>query len=150
MPVVIAAVEAALEPPFSLHAVVATTMFVGPIVIVNGPIRKMIGMNSGVNALGQGNRANSTIGRALQLTIRNVGGGKPGGVDRATLGTPGKVGFCFAENEEDSCWEPLSVERGIAPGTVRGDACSPAPAYAASSIRTRARRSLSPGASQLA
>ena len=74
-------------------------------------------MNSGVNALGQGNRANSTIGRALQLTIRNVGGGKPGGVDRATLGTPGKVGFCFAENEEDSCWEPLSVERGIAPGT---------------------------------
>ena len=92
-------------------------MFVGPIVIVNGPIRKAIGMNSGVNALGQGNRANSTIGRALQLTIRNVGGGKPGGVDRATFGTPGKVGFCFAENEEDSCWEPLSVERGIAPGT---------------------------------
>jgi hypothetical protein len=117
MPVVIAAVEAALEHAFSLHAVVATTMFVGPIVIVNGPIRKTLGMNSGVNALGQGNRANSTIGRALQLTIRNVGGGKPGGVDRATLGTPGKVGFCFAENEEDSCWEPLSVERGIAPGT---------------------------------
>ncbi len=117
MPVVIAAVEAALDKPFSLHGVIATTMFVGPIVIVNGPIRKMIGMNSGVNALGQGNRANSTIGRALQLTIRNVGGGKPGGVDRATLGTPGKVGFCFAENEEDSCWEPLSVERGIAPGT---------------------------------
>jgi hypothetical protein len=116
MPVLIAAVEAALEEPFSLHAVVATTMFVGPIVIVNGPVRKMLGMNSGVNALGQGNRANSTIGRALQLTIRNVGGGKPGGVDRATLGNPGKVGFCFAENEEDSCWEPLSIERGIAPG----------------------------------
>jgi hypothetical protein len=52
----------------------------------------------------------------LQLVIRNVGGGKPGGVDRATLGNPGKLGFCFAENEEDSCWEPLSVERGIAPG----------------------------------
>src|SRR4029079_11881816 len=81
-----------------------------------GPVRKAIGMNSGVNALGQGNRANSTIGRALQLTIRNVGGGKPGGIDRSTLGTPCKVGFCFAENEEDSCWEPLSVERGIAPG----------------------------------
>ena len=116
MPVVIAAVEAVLDEAFSLHGVVATTMFVGPIVIVNGPIRKTIGMNSGVNALGQGNRANSTIGRALQLVIRNVGGGKPGGVDRATFGTPGKVGFCFAENEEDSCWEPLSVERGIAPG----------------------------------
>src|SRR6185369_16295478 len=72
MPVVIAAVEAALDESFSLHGVVATTMFVGPIVIVNGPVRKAIGMNSGVNALGQGNRANSTIGRALQLVIRNV------------------------------------------------------------------------------
>jgi hypothetical protein len=116
MPVLIAAVEAALDPPFSLHAVIATTMFVGPIAIVNGPARNAIGMNSGVNALGQGNRANSTIGRALQLVIRNVGGGKPGGVDRATLGNPGKLGFCFAENEEQSCWEPLSVERGVAPG----------------------------------
>lgn len=116
LPVVIAAVEAALEPPFSLHAVVATTMFVGPVVVVNGPIRRTIGMNSGVNVLGQGNRANSTIGRALQLVVRNVGGGKPGGVDRATLGTPGKVGFCFAENEEDSFWEPLSVDRGIPRG----------------------------------
>ena len=117
MPLVIAAVEAVLDEPFSIHAVVATTMFVGPIVIVNGPVRKTLGMNSGVNALGQGNRANSTIGRALQLVVRNVGGGKPGGVDRSTLGTPGKLGFCFAENEEDSCWEPLSVERGVAPGT---------------------------------
>lgn len=116
MPVVIAAVEAFLAPSFEAHAVIATTMFVGPIVIVNGPIRKRIRMNSGVNALGQGNRANSTIGRALQLTIANVGGGKPGGVDRSTLGNPGKVGFCFAENEEESCWEPLSVERGVAPG----------------------------------
>jgi len=116
MPVLIAAVEAALDDAFVLHGIVATTMFVGPIVIVNGPVRKAIGMNSGVNALGQGNRANSSIGRALQLVIRNVGGGKPGGVDRAAFGTPGKVGFCFAENEEDSCWEPLSVERGIAPG----------------------------------
>ena len=116
MPVLLAAVEAVLDDAFCLHGVIATTMFIGPIVIVNGPARKALGMNSGVNALGQGNRANSTIGRALQLTIRNVGGGKPGGVDRATLGNPGKVGFCFAEDEEGSCWEPLSVERGIAPG----------------------------------
>ncbi len=116
MPVVIAAVEAFLAPSFEPHSVIATTMFIGPIVVVNGPIRKFIQMNSGVNALGQGNRANSTIGRALQLTIANVGGGKPGGVDRSTLGNPGKVGFCFAENEEESCWESLSVERGIAPG----------------------------------
>ena len=73
-------------------------------------------MNSGGNVLGQGNRANATIGRALQLVIRNVGGGRPGEVDRATLGNPGKLTFCFAEDEEGSPWEPLSVERGFAPG----------------------------------
>jgi hypothetical protein len=74
-------------------------------------------MNSGVNALGQGNRANATIGRALQLIVRNVGGGRPGEIDRATLGGPGKYSFCFAEDEAGSPWEPLSVERGLAPGT---------------------------------
>ena len=72
-------------------------------------------MNSGVNALGQGNRANATIGRALQLIVRNVGGGRPGAIDRATLGNPGKYTFCFAEDEIDPAWEPLSVRRGIAP-----------------------------------
>jgi hypothetical protein len=83
--------------------------------IVNGPIRRAIGMNSGGNVLGQGNRANLAIGRAVQLVIRNVGGGRPGGVDRATHGNPGKLSFCFAEDEEGSPWEPLSVERGFAP-----------------------------------
>ncbi|MGE0422908.1 MAG: thioredoxin family protein [Reyranellaceae bacterium] len=116
MPVLLAAVEAALDDRFCLHGVIATTMYIGPIMIVNGPARRQLGMNSGVNALGQGNRANSTIGRALQLTIRNVGGGKPGGVDRATLGNPGKLGFCFAEDEEGMSWDPLSVEHGIARG----------------------------------
>jgi hypothetical protein len=117
MPVVIAAVEAALLEPFALHGVLATTMFVGPVVIVNGPIARTIGMNGGGNALGQGNRANMTIGRALQLIVRNVGGGRPGGVDRATLGNPGKYTYCFAEDEENSSWEPLSVERGFPRGT---------------------------------
>ncbi len=73
-------------------------------------------MNSGGNALGQGNRANATIGRALQLIVRNVGGGRPAGVDRATHGNPGKYTFCFAEAEGTSPWEPLSVERGVASG----------------------------------
>src|SRR5271165_3948339 len=116
LPVVLAAVEAALDPAFSMHGVLATTMFVGPVLVVNGPVRRQIGMNSRGNALGQGNRANATIGRALQLIIRNVGGGRPQEVDRATLGNPGKYTYCFAEDEEGSCWEPLSVERGIAPG----------------------------------
>ncbi len=116
LPVVLAAVEAALIPKFTMHGVLCTTHFVGPIVIVNGPIAKRIGMNSGVNALGQGNRANSTIGRALQLVIRNVGGGRPGEIDRATLGNPGKVGLCFAEDESNPIWQPFAEERGVASG----------------------------------
>jgi hypothetical protein len=117
LPVVLAAVEAACTDEFNVHGLLATTWFSGPLVVVNGPIARAIGMNSGVNALGQGNRANATIGRALQLVIRNVGGGRPGGVDRATLGNPGKYTFCFAEDEAGSPWEPLAVERGCAPGT---------------------------------
>jgi len=114
LPVVLTAVEAACTETFNIHGLLATTYFSGPVVVVNGPIARAIGMNSGVNVLGQGNRANATIGRALQLVIRNVGGGRPGGVDRATLGNPGKYTFCYAEDEEGSPWEPLSVERGLA------------------------------------
>lgn len=74
-------------------------------------------MNSGINALGQGNRANATIGRALQLIIRNVGGGRPGELSRSTLGGPHKYTFCFAEDESDAEWTPLSVARGLTRGT---------------------------------
>ena len=115
MPVVLAAVEAALIEEFGMHGLLCTTMFASPVLIVNGPMARAVGINSGVNALGQGHRANASIGRALQLVIRNVGGGRPGEIDRATLGTPGKYSFCFAE-AEDSSWEPLSVQRGHAPG----------------------------------
>jgi hypothetical protein len=117
LPLVLAAVEAACMDTFCMHGLLATTYFSGPVVIVNGPAAKAIGMNAGINVFGQGNRANATIGRALQLVIRNVGGGRPGGVDRATFGNPGKYTFCFAENEEGSPWEPLSVERGFQEGT---------------------------------
>jgi hypothetical protein len=116
LPAVLAALEAACTSEFNMHGLLATTWFSGPVVIVNGPYAARVGMNSGFNALGQGNRANSTIGRALQLVVRNVGGGRPGEVDRATLGNPGKLGFCFAEDETGSPWEPLSVERGFARG----------------------------------
>jgi hypothetical protein len=116
LPLVLAAVEALCTDEFNGHGLLATTYFSGPVVIVNGPIRQAIGMNSGENVLGQGSRANATIGRALQLIVRNVGGGVPGGVDRATLGNPGKYTFCFAEDEEGSPWEPLSVERGLPEG----------------------------------
>ena len=116
LPVVIAAVEAACSDAFNIHGLLATTMPNAPVIVVNGPIRRAIGMNSGKNVLGQGNRANNSIGRALQLVIRNVGGGRPGEVDRATFGTPGKLGFCFAEDEEGSPWQPLSVDLGAERG----------------------------------
>ena len=116
MPVLLAALEAALEPVFTLHGVLATTYFSSPIIIVNGPIARKIGMNAGLNALGQGNRANATIGRALNLIVRNVGGGRPGEADRATLGAPSKFTLCFAEDESDPAWEPLSVARGFSRG----------------------------------
>jgi hypothetical protein len=115
LPVVLAAVEAACTAEFNAHGLLATTWFAGPIVIVNGPVATAIGMNAGVNCLGQGNRANASIGRALQLVIRNVGGGRPGEVDRATLGNPGKYTFCFAEREHDSPWESLASERASIP-----------------------------------
>ena len=116
MPVVLAGIEAALMEDFGMHGLLATTFFVGPMLVVNGPIAREIGMNAGVNVLGQGNRANATIGRTLQLVIRNVGGGVPGGVDRAMQGNPGKYTFCFAEREEDSPWESLALERGFEAG----------------------------------
>jgi hypothetical protein len=116
MPVILAAVEAVFDEAFCLHGTIATTQFVGPVVVVSGPIAKTIGMNWGVNALGQGNRANAAIGRTVQLIIRNHGGGRPGEVDRATLGNPGKLTFCFAEDEEDNSWDSWAVERGIAKG----------------------------------
>ena len=112
--VVIAALKAALKDEFCMHGLLCTTYFSTPVMIVNGPITKQIGMNSGVNALGQGNRANATIGRALQLIVRNVGGGIPGGIDRATLGNPGKYTFCFCEDESDAEWPSLSMDRGYA------------------------------------
>lgn len=115
LPVVLTAVSAMCTEAYGMHGVLATTYFSSPIIIVNGPIAEKIGMNSGGNALGQGNRANATIGRALQLVIRNVGGGKPQEIDRATLGTPAKYTLCFAEREHDSPWESLAVERGFDP-----------------------------------
>ncbi len=113
--VVIAALEAACTDEFNLHGVLATTYFATPVMIVNGPIRRAIGLNCGGNVFGQGFRANAAIGRALQLVVRNVGGGRPGEVDMATLGQPGKFTCCIGENEEESPWEPLHVERGFRP-----------------------------------
>lgn len=116
LPWVLTAVEAACNDEFNMHGVLCTTMPVGPVIVCSGPGTRAIGMNSGINALGQGNRATSTIGRALQLLVRNLGGGRPGEVDRATHGNPGKVSFCFAENDTESPIGTLASERGIPAG----------------------------------
>jgi hypothetical protein len=112
MPVVLTAIEAALMPALGLHGVLATTNACTPVVMVNGPIAKAIGMNSKGNVFGQGNRANASIGRTLQLVVRNIGGGRPGEIDRSVFGTPAKYTFCFAEDEDDPRWESYAVSLG--------------------------------------
>jgi len=116
MPVVLALVKSVCEPEYGLHGCTASTGGSAPFVVVNGPIRRELGMNATHNVLGNGNRANATIGRSLRLLIVNVLGGIPGRLDRSTFGHPGKFTFCIAEDEEDSSWIPLAVERGMPAG----------------------------------
>ena len=114
-PVVLAAVKALTDQSFNLNGVQATTHVAAPLLIVNGPIAKEIGMNGGVNAFGSGNRANATIGRAIRLIMLNVGGGWPGDLDKSTLGHPGKYTYFVAENEAQSPFAPYHVEHGFKP-----------------------------------
>ena len=111
---ILAAVEAVADPAFNLQAIQTTTHPCSPLLIVNGPIARRLGIHAGGNVLGQGARANAVIGRALRLVLQNVGGARPGKEDRATHGHPGKYSYCLAENEAASPWEPLSAERGFA------------------------------------
>ncbi|MEM7217790.1 MAG: TlpA family protein disulfide reductase [Pseudomonadota bacterium] len=113
LPVVIAAIEAITTDEFNVHGVMSTTMGASPVLVVNGPIRQRLGMNMKLGALGQGNRANLTIGRAVRLCVRNIGGAQPGGTERSTMGNPMKITMCFPEWEERSDWTPLHVERGF-------------------------------------
>ena len=115
LPVVIAAVEALLHPRFNLASVQCSTHIATPLVVVNGPVAAQLNMNWGANCLGQGNRANATIGRAVKLVLTNLGGAIPGEEDRATFGHPGKFSYCMAENEAENPWQPYHVERGYRP-----------------------------------
>lgn len=115
LPVLITAVAAMLEPRFNLYAVQTTTHPCAPLVIVNGPIAREIGVNCRYNVFGPGSRANATIGRAIRLMLLNLGGAMPGVLDHATQGQPSKYSFCIAENEHENPWEPLHVERGFKP-----------------------------------
>ena len=114
LPVIGAAIEALVADEFNLLGIGTTTGSAAPVFIVNGPIVAKLGLNSAANAMGPGNRANATIGRALSLILRNVGGAIPGEGDMSTLGQPAKYTCCFAENESDSPWAPFHTERGFA------------------------------------
>jgi hypothetical protein len=116
LPVVIAGVEAMCDDAFDLHGVSATTNSAAPLFIVNGPVRKRLDFNAGAGVFGPGHRANATIGRALRLIVRNVGGAVAGGISMSTLAHPGYFTYCIAENEEESPWPPLSVAAGFAAG----------------------------------
>lgn len=117
MPVVVAAVEAMTSEKFNLHGITVSTMGAAILLIVNGPITHKLAINSGVSVFGPGHRANATIGRAIRLIVMNVLGTRSNeGLDKATLGHPGKYAWCVAENEENQPWEPLNVTRGHSMG----------------------------------
>ncbi len=112
-PLVVLAVEAMCEEPFNLYGIQATTHLCAPLVIVNGPVAKELGINSGHNAFGPGSRSNATLGRAIRLALVNIGGAIPTLGDMSTFGSPAKYTYCVAENEAASPWDPLHIERGF-------------------------------------
>jgi hypothetical protein len=113
LPVLLAALDAMADPAFTLHGAITSTGGSATLLVVNGPIRHALNLNSGANVFGPGWRANATIGRAIRLVTLNCLGALPGVLDKSTQGHPGKYTFCIAENEEASPWEPLHVDRGF-------------------------------------
>ncbi|OMQ14708.1 hypothetical protein A7K94_0214645 [Modestobacter sp. VKM Ac-2676] len=115
-PVVLAGWDALCEEGYVRKGIWQSTTGTAPLLLVNGPVREQLGLNSKGNVFGPGFRANATIGRALRLTALNVLGVRPHELDQATQGTPAKYTCCIAENEEESPWGPLHVDEGHAPG----------------------------------
>src|SRR3989454_3760534 len=113
MPVVVAAVEGIGDERWGYHGPGTSTGGAAVLMIVNGPIARELDINAGDNLFGPGWRASLTIGRAVRLVMRNVCGSMPGLLDRGTLGHPGKLSYVIAENEAESPWTPLHVERGF-------------------------------------
>ena len=113
MRVLLPLARAIADERFNAHGVQATTHFVAPLIIVNGPVRAELAFHSRQNVFSNVARANSTLGRALQLILLNLGGARPDGIDMSALGNPGKFSYCIAENEEENPWDPLHVEQGL-------------------------------------
>lgn len=110
-PVVVTALTAMLSEPFNLHGPTASTGGCAILLVVNGPIRRELGMDGTFNALGPSDRATTCIGRAVRLVLGNLLDVRSGGIDRSTLGHPGKAGYCVAEDEEGTPWPSLAAER---------------------------------------
>ena len=114
-PVVLTAFAAMLEPEFLLHGATSSTGGCAVFVVLNGPIRRELGASGTFNALGNSDRATAVIGRALRLALINILEVRAGGIDRSTIGHPGKFSYCVAEDEEDTSWLPLAAQRGLPP-----------------------------------
>ena len=115
-PVVVTALSAMLREEFTLHGATASTGGCAVFIVVNGDARRAHGMDGTFNALGNSDRATAVIGRAVRLCLINLFDVRPGGIDRSTLGHPGKFSFCVAEDEEGSPWESLAASRGVPGG----------------------------------
>ena len=115
-PVVVTALAAMLREEFTLHGATASTGGCAIFIVVNGAVRRALAMDGTFNALGNSDRATAVIGRAIRLVLINLFDVRPGGIDRSTLGHPGKFSFCVAEDEEGSPWEPLATARGVPEG----------------------------------
>ena len=115
-PVIVAALSAMLREEFSLHGASASTGGCAIFIVINGDERLRLGMDGTFNALGNSDRASAVVGRAVRLCLINLFDVRPGGIDRSTLGHPGKFSFCIAEDEEGSPWESLAAERGVPDG----------------------------------
>lgn len=117
MRLVLATVRALLEPDFNLSGIQTTTHPVAPLTVVHGPVAMELGLHGGPGLFGPGARANATVGRAVRLVLLNIGGARPGELDRSTHGQPSKYSFCITENVEDSPWLPYAQEvAGLGPG----------------------------------
>ena len=113
MPVIIAALEGLVDPRFPLESMQSTTNPMCPFLLINGPARKKLDINSGTSCLGPGWRANATIGRAIRLILNNVGGALPGVYSKSSFSSPMRYSFICGENEEENRWTPFHVDRGF-------------------------------------
>ena len=113
MEVLLTVIRAACDERFNLHGIQATTHSATPLIIVSGPVSTQLGFASGAGLFGNVSRASSTVGRALQLAMANLGGAVPGEIDMSTLGNAGRFSYCVAESQASSPWAPLHVDLGF-------------------------------------